>query len=680
MGILNIFKKAGKLKEKADKSEQKTKEVDESLFRIGVYGHKGVGKTVFFTIVYSFSKQSSDFEIMALGETQEILEEKFNIMRGKGIDLDTGEKIASRRFPPLSTGEQKLNFEIRVGKSKVIPVNTIDYSGELVYIDTRGEIKQNLIDYFSNCECVFFFMDPEAIQNEGERSNRIASFTDLIDKLSGLEKKLKIPVGLVVTKADELPGFKSADQSVLISKGSGYIRAMNFAGFLRGVLKQRGITNRPDWKTELELMLNRLESFFKPLINRTLDYQVFFISSTGNIPEVRTDESGEKTKIPPEDLRPLGVSQPLRWAISRIAAYRRAVAYKKILKWTLLIVFLIVDLVAFGHIYNQIKVRSLFRNISQLTGSPSTINKSIGREYKKYANNFIVQYFFSNFSEKALEQQRHFMNAGSSQAKTELNSQIEKMLDSIDVKIQILSNLKGDTAQYNTTLNEITGDLSKADTLANEITDNNLKNKVKKDISLRQAQIESTPTGAEVSQTQDFIKEYSKLKDEFNYNLNIENYDYILGDQYTAKLQAFKDNIPDDPQLNKYVNRIQNYLAGVAKVQKGIAVPFTVSGAEGGEDGYSIAFESASGIASGFPLGNVDIYSAGKTIRVPVAGNDITINLYDGSTGVIKDSYPIEPGYAILGLHNEKIQFVTDVDIHLFFNLDKFSSYFKKEL
>jgi hypothetical protein len=207
MGMPGIFKKAGKLKKKADQKAEKGEQVDHSIFRIGVYGHKGVGKTVFFTIAYIDSKRSPDFEIMALGETQEILEEKYNLMRGQGMDLATGHKIAGRRFPPLSTGEQRLNFEVRTGRNTIIPINTIDYSGELIYIDARGDLKQNLIDFFKECECILFFIDPDAIKNEGERSNRVAAFTDLISQLSGPEKRLKIPVGLVVSKADELPGF-----------------------------------------------------------------------------------------------------------------------------------------------------------------------------------------------------------------------------------------------------------------------------------------------------------------------------------------------------------------------------------------------------------------------------------------------------------------------------------------
>ncbi|MCD6162277.1 MAG: hypothetical protein J7K40_07675 [candidate division Zixibacteria bacterium] len=682
MSILKIFKSAAKLKKKVDLPAGKGKEVDKSIFRIGVYGHKGVGKTVFFTIVYAFSKKSPKFEIMALGETQEILEEKFNLMRGKGIDLETGKNISARRFPPLSTGEQKLNFEIRVGKNKIVPVNTIDYSGELVYIDSRGDDKQELVEYFKDCECVFFFIDPEAIKNEGERSNRIASFTDLIDQLSSVEKKLKIPIGLVISKADEMPGFKSAEQSMLIGKGAGFIRAMNFAGFLRGVLKQRNITSRPDWKGEVEKMLNRLESFFKPLITRTLDYQVFFISSTGNAPETITDEDGDKVKVPPEDLRPLGISSPLQWAISRIAAYRRAIVYKSILKWTALIILLIVDIVAFGHIYNHVKTRSLFREISQYTGTASVINRSTGNAYKRYSNLFIVRNFFSEFSEIALEQSKLYLNRGSSQAKSELNRRISQILSSLDGKIQTLSTLGADTAKYNASLSEIEADLNLADSLADSLNNAGDKDRTKAKIAEKREGIKRAPSVAEVSQTQGLVNEYKKLRKEFYDNLARQDFDYLLGDtpdRFPAKLLEFKktlDDNPDNPKMKRYSNKIQKYINGVSRIQRGIKIPFTVTGASGGEHGYTVSFDNA----PGFPQGFIDDLDNDKTIRVPVAGDEnVAIILYQGD--VNRESYSFKPGYFILSMDGEQIPFAREgVDIRFKFELSEFYSLFKDKL
>ena len=681
MALPGIFKKAGQLKKKTDQAGDKGEQVDKSLYRIGIYGHKGVGKTVFFTIVYAFSKKQEDFELMALGETQEILEEKFNLMRGKGMDLKTGQAIESRRFPPLSTGEQKLNFEVRVGKNTIVPVTTLDYSGELIYIDTKGELKQSLIDFFKNCECVLFFIDPDGIQSEAERSNRIAAFTDLIAQLSGPDKRLKMPVGLVVSKSDELAGFKSAEQSILISRGNGYIRALNFAGLLRGVLKQRNIASRPEWKNELESILNRLESFFKPLINRTMDYQVFFVSSTGNSPEVLTDPSGDKVKVPPEDLRPLGVSYPLRWAVNRIASYRQSIIHRSILKWTFLIMALIIDLVAFGYIYNGMKIRSLIWDVKSVGGDYAEANRTIARKYEKYANNIMVRSFFSEFSRKAMDEAKFFSTTGARQAHTELEGEFNQLIKAWDDKMGKIN--AQDTAEYNQAL--LAGDslLNKAAEIAKSVTDENKKKAMESQIAQRKQQRTDMPTGADLSQKQSLAKEYQQLVRDFRDRLAILDYDYLLTkDKFPTILQTFKDTklapLANDPAASAYAQRIKAYLDGVAMIERGtILIPFKIIGADGGPSGYTISF----GGAQEFSPGDLESSRTDLQLRVPVASPAVQIILAKAGAPVPGGAFPIKPGYHILTLNGQRIPFVDkNINIQFIFDLSNFHSYFKDKL
>ncbi len=683
MGMPGIFKKAGKLKRKADQKAEKGEQVDHSIFRIGVYGHKGVGKTVFFTIAYVDSKRSPDFEIMALGETQEILEEKYNLMRGQGMDLATGQKIAARRFPPLSTGEQRLNFEVRTGRNTIIPINTIDYSGELIYIDARGDLKQNLIDFFKECECILFFIDPDAIKNEGERSNRVAAFTDLISQLSGPEKRLKIPVGLVVSKADELPGFKSVEQSALIGKGNGYIRALNFSGFLRGVIKQRLLAARPDWKAELESMLNRLESFFKPLLNRTQDYQVFFISSTGNSPEVITDARGDRVKVPPEDLRPMGVDLPLRWAIQRIAACRRARAFKGVLKWTLLAAALVIDLVAFGQFYNQMKVRSLRSQVENESREIAEAGRNIAKHYSDYANNAIVKIFFGDYSRLAQSEAKYYSTIWDRQAQKDKQDRFAQLLSEIDMSIGGLGEFKSDSTKFDDAKAAIDSQLAQADEVAGSFQGTagaDMANQV----SLRRDKLKSIPRGGAIIAAQNLRDQYEALKKEFQENLASQNYDYLLGaapDQFPTKLKTFKETVlgaePDNTAASNYSRFIQNYLNAVSAFQTGVVVPFRIEGAAGGEDGYSIVFRGAKGDA---PEGDVINSRTDLQIRVPVT-QQFSIDVRKGGKDT-NQSYPVGVGYSILRLNNQRLKFVDpNINIKMTFDLQRsFFPYFKDKL
>jgi hypothetical protein len=93
LGFLRYFKKAAKLKGKVKRPGEPAEQIDRSIYRIGIFGHKDTGKTVFLTSAYAFSKDSSELQLLAMGETQVYLEENFNLMKGTGDDHITGEKI-----------------------------------------------------------------------------------------------------------------------------------------------------------------------------------------------------------------------------------------------------------------------------------------------------------------------------------------------------------------------------------------------------------------------------------------------------------------------------------------------------------------------------------------------------------------------------------------------------------
>ena len=92
LGFLRYFKRAAKLAGKAKRPGapgEPAEQIDRSIYRIGIFGHKDVGKTVFLTAVYAFSKDSSDLQLLAMGETQAYLEENFNLMKGRGGEQAT---------------------------------------------------------------------------------------------------------------------------------------------------------------------------------------------------------------------------------------------------------------------------------------------------------------------------------------------------------------------------------------------------------------------------------------------------------------------------------------------------------------------------------------------------------------------------------------------------------------
>lgn len=684
LGFLRYFKRAAKLKGKVKRPGapgEPAEQIDRSIYRIGIFGHKDTGKTVFLTSVYAFSKDSSDLQLLAMGETQAYLEENFNLMKGKGDDRITGEKIESRRFPGPTSDDRRLHFSAQLGKTMNVSLEVMDYSGKNLYIDSSGGIPQSLADFFEICDCVLFFIDPEGINNEGELTRRVASFTSLIEQLSGRGKKLTIPVGLVVTKADELPGFKSGFQSALIGNNAGYIKGQRFNDFLSGIVKQRYLSDYPEWKNTLKALLNRFQSFFNPLIRRTLDYQVFFVSSIGgSAPEI-LGESGGKTPVPPRDFRPLGVSRPIEWALGRIRACRRAAVFNGVLKWVVLVSLLITIFVSFFNIYNKMKIDSLVNKISGLKFDRLEDYSDLASAFNGYSNDFFVKLFFDDFRKISNEKYNMFAGVSGDEWIRSQFQQFDLMKDSTAVLLSITDDPGSDTELYKKALASLGGILTMAEDLERTVKTQGYSTAwMTNDLKSWREILNNLPPAEDHEKISKLLGEYTALRQDFNENLGSKNYDYLLdmndNRQLPGKLSDYKgklEEFAEIPGVDNYIEKIDNYLGLVTELErKGSYIYFTVSGADPGVNGYYITF----GAQPGFPEGAIDA-SSRERIRIP-AREDIEVKLHQVNSAVATDNCIVPAGFEILSWNNKKLCFKNaSLNVRLRFDLDEFDSSLK---
>lgn len=687
LGFLRYFKRAAKLKGKIKRPGapgEPAEQIDRSIYRIGIFGHKDTGKTVFLTSVYAFSKDSSELQLLAMGETQVYLEENFNLMKGTGDDQITGEKISSRRFPEPTADDKKLSFSAQLGKIMNVSLEMMDYSGKNMYIDSSGGIPQNLADFFEICDCVLFFIDPAGINNEGELTRRIASFTRLIEQLSGSKKKLNIPVGLVVTKADELTGFKSGLQSTLIGNGSGYIKAYRFNDFINGVIKQRYLSDYPEWINTLKTLLMRFQSFFNPLIKNTLDYQVFFVSSIGNSPSDLADGAGRSGKAPPKDFRPLGVSQPIEWALKRIRACRRGNVFGGVLKWVVFISLLVTMTVAFFNIYNKMKINSLVDKISSLKLDRLEDYSQLASAFNSYSNNVFIKLFFGDFRRLSNEKYNVFAGiSGDDWIRTQFQ-QFDLMKDSTAVLFSIADNPGSDIESYKKALASLGNILTLAEDLERSVKTQGYSTAwMTSDISSWREALGNLPSAEDHEKVATLIGEYTALRQDFNQNLSDRNYAYLLdvsdSRQFPGKLSEFKgklEEFAEVPGVKKYAEKVDSYLSLVTELErKGSYIYFTVSGADPGVNGYYITF----GSQPGFPEGAIDA-SSRERIRIPAKG-DIEVKLHQVNATVATDNCIIPAGFEILSWNNKKLCFKNrNLNVRLRFDLDEFDSSLRSAL
>ena len=75
--------------------------------------------------------------------------------------------------------------------------------------------------------------DPRKCERE------IMSFTSMINQVTEHGGKgLRIPIGLMITKADEIEGFENESQVTLVGRKAEYLKAKDFDTFVEGMCGQ----------------------------------------------------------------------------------------------------------------------------------------------------------------------------------------------------------------------------------------------------------------------------------------------------------------------------------------------------------------------------------------------------------------------------------------------------------
>ncbi|MCX5753758.1 MAG: hypothetical protein NTW97_08970, partial [Candidatus Krumholzibacteria bacterium] len=281
--------------------------------RVGVFGHENSGKTVFFTALYTQSKTTNDFHI-SVRDNATANEFFRNDMAIKGVDVDSGgtgtiaAKSVPKRFPDHTVRDVLLQFTAILDGGTKIPVVTYDYNGKAASISERSDEAENIRSFMADADGLLFFFDPKILGADPEVQARVSSFVNILELIASLKSRLPIPVGLVITKADTLPGYNGEEKTILIRAEDEQVIADDYETFLEKVLGFESMSDDREWASSVRTVLVKLREFIRVVVGRTLDFQIFFVSSTGNKPEKIGAEVGRSIYAPPEKVNPCGVT------------------------------------------------------------------------------------------------------------------------------------------------------------------------------------------------------------------------------------------------------------------------------------------------------------------------------------------------------------------------------------
>lgn len=377
--------------------------------RIGVFGHANSGKTVYFTVLNEDCKIARRLQISVTDTATagEFLTNYRNIW-GLGTASDAGTVVdfkGERKFPEQTENDKILKFNAIVDKKK-LSVVTYDYPGEAVSISSSSDLNETVIDFMAGCDGILFFYDPKILGAELESQARVASFVNLLEILAPIRTRLPIPMAVVVTKADILPGFSGDEHVRLIGPEDEYLTSEDFDVFLERVLAKPIIAKNANWAGSVRNVLVKLKDFLQVVLRRTLDFQMFFVSCTGTEPEKIGTDVGRSIYTPPPKMQPVGVKEPFRWVLNSIVRNKRISRIRKISKYAAILSLIWIILFSIPYLYHfkllfpkpiGAEQRVAEAHNGRLENANKDEKNDLIKAYNRYANSSIVKMFFDDY-------------------------------------------------------------------------------------------------------------------------------------------------------------------------------------------------------------------------------------------------------------------------------------------
>ncbi len=359
--------------------------------KIGIFGHTRAGKTVFLTMLWHQTHGRRDFSL----ETDDYQTRQD---MSRYYDL-----LAASEWPPPTATERLYRFTAVIDTTIRYPFESQDYQGESVSIDREVEAGREFLEYFEKCDCVFVLVDAEDLVRKGEdaalrRRKKIDSFELMLAQLvEGTRNRLRIPVAVVVTKADLLDGFRGEDQVALVGDDIRYSRYRGYESFVSAVLQQTHVAAHLPWRDQVNHVLQLLKPLIDYCLTKSPDLQVFFISSTGGVERVAGPEGQEVTR-PPRELRAIGLERPFVWSVRLLMQKRRALIARRIKWWVVGVAAAVVVILSLFNLWQEGRVQRI-RKLAGLggVGGGSPTEKVAALE--AYRNHLFTGFFRGEFRE-----------------------------------------------------------------------------------------------------------------------------------------------------------------------------------------------------------------------------------------------------------------------------------------
>jgi hypothetical protein len=440
MKLANLFK-AAKKGSKVAGSQGKKKTAGGTTWpagiRIGLFGHANSGKTVYLSILYEECKISKDLQISITDHaTANEFLKHYREIWGLSTAVDSGtavDLVGEKKFPDPTERALPLIFNATLDRTRKVAVVTYEYDGKAVAISSTSDQTEDVADFMANADGMLFFYDPKLLKAELESQAHVAAFVHMIERIAPLGSSLPVPIGLVITKSDILPGFTGEDKVVLIPTDDEALLAEDFETLMEHVLSSNRIMSDSAWAGTVREVMVRLQAFLKVVVGRTLDFQIFFTSATGQTPERIGSDVGRSIYAPPRKIAPLGVKAPFYWLLTAVVRNRKLSKFRLVSRWAALIAITWAVLYSLPNLYHFSYLLSTTRSMEDgfmkayggnVYNTSEDERRRIGAAYQKYESSWIVRGLYTPFLAPAGRIRNVYRQFDMSEATKQLNDVI----------------------------------------------------------------------------------------------------------------------------------------------------------------------------------------------------------------------------------------------------------------
>ena len=343
-----IAKLFATLRQSADVARQakglKRKTADgRPVFRIACLGHAHSGKTTYWTVLHEATRTQPDAFNLQSGDNPTaayLIRQREAMQEGAFWIPQPGEKPGPYEpgYPRETDQVVELQFSAREGADKDTAILVQDYPGRAIAVEDADGRSLEVHEFVKGADAALFFVDAVATRTSPQAlMEQLLAFNALLKHLEDRKGHILKPVGLLITKADQLDEFRPANPTALLGAEDQRRRGDVYSRFVAQLLRGEEFVRDAAWRSRVEKTLTRLGSFADALLTKCRSTQIFFVSAVGDRRRRPIEPGDAQASLAGSTAAQFvvgrnqsGMAEPVRWLVRELSVMQQVYKARRI--------------------------------------------------------------------------------------------------------------------------------------------------------------------------------------------------------------------------------------------------------------------------------------------------------------------------------------------------------------